>query len=140
MPVMETHAWLSVGISTSGWNKGCPFPHCLCHEVVKRTNCFLRRNPILASSPGLRAAFIPAPQGTHLGVCLVALRPLGSSQIRDQTHVSCTDRRIFFFFFLPLSHQGSSENIFNEKSHTQKEHILYDTIYRKCPEQRQKVG
>ena len=50
---------------------------------------------------------VPGPEST--GSRVVVQGPVGSSQIRDETHVSCLGR---WMDSLPLSHQGSHEAFF----------------------------
>ena len=88
MLMTETHAWLSVGISsTSGWNKGCPFPHCLCFELVKWFNCFFRWDPILVLSPSSQGGLYSSTTGDTSGCLLSCSAAFGI--FPDQGSNSC---------------------------------------------------
>ena len=129
MSVMEIHAWLSVGISsTSGWNKGCPFPHCLCLELVKWINCFLRWDPILVSFPSFQGGFYSSTTGNTSG-CLLS-RSAAFGIFPDQGSNSCLLHWqadfFFFFFFFTTESPGKLRKYFQwEKPYTKKAHIVW---------------
>ena len=93
---------VSGGYSSAGW-AGCLLQWLL---LLLATRCRVHGLQQL-QLPGSRAQ---AQYFWHTG--LVAPRPVGSSQIRDQTHVSCISKRILYHL---LSFHGSPVMVFESK-------------------------